>query len=320
MKIVQKKISPNNIYSSFEMGTLKLDERLVFDIFIKKESDYVIIIEAGTLLSQNLYKKLQKQEQLYIKKMDIKKSELTCETLKYYIKHNKHAYKTTINFLYQINAKIFTDYLGSKENKIDLACVETLIKSIIFLIKENKQYLKKSIEYFSNIYELEIHSLHVSIYAINLGSYLNLNDERLLQLGIAGLLHDVGIKKIDDAIFTKETSLCKDETNQVQLHPKYSRDIAIENSISNPDTLLAILQHHENYDGSGYPKGLKEDEISNLASIISISEVFDALTSKRPYREKYSSFEALNIMLKEESMVNKFNKKFLQKFLYYFTS
>ncbi len=201
-----------------------------------------------------------------------------------------------------------------------MSCVQTLVKSIIFLIKENNQYLKNSIEHFSNEYGLEFHSLHVSIYSVNLGDCLNLNDTQLLQLGTASLLHDVGIKKIDNAILAKESCLSQDETNQIRQHSNYSRDIAQINSISDPEILLAILQHHENYDGSGYPNGLKEEEIGDLASILSISEVFDALTSSRPYREKHSSFEALNIMLTEESMVNKFNNAFLKTFLRYFTA
>ena len=320
MKIVQKKVSQNSTYTNLEIETLKLDERLVFNIFIKKENDYVIIIEAGTLLSQNLYQKLQKQERLYVKKEDLKKSELSCKNLKYYVKYNKDFFDSTINILYQINKKTFTDYLDSKENKIDLTCVDELVKSIIFLIKDNENYLKNTIEHFTDRCELDVHSLHVAIYAVNLGNRLNLSDTRLSQLGTAGLLHDIGIKKIDDAIFTKEESLSSNETSQIQLHSAYSGDIAKANALIDPDILQAILQHHENYDGSGYPKGLKEGEISNLASILSISEVFDALTSKRPYREKHSSFEALNIMLKEESMVNKFNKKFLKTFLRYFTT
>ena len=315
---MQKKISQNNAFAILKIETLKVDEPLVFNVFIKKESDYVIIIEAGTLLTADLLYKLQNQERLYVNKRDVNKSELTCESLKHYVKYNKNDPKATVNLLYKINKKIFSDYLGSQENKIDLSCVQALVKSIVFLIKDNNQYLKNTIEHFSNEYGLEFHSLHVSIYAVNLGDCLNLNDTQLLQLGTASLLHDVGIKKIDNAILIKESDLSKDETSKVRLHSNYSGDIAKANSITDPDVLLAILQHHENYDGSGYPKGLKEGEISDLASILSISEVFDALTSSRPYREKHSSFEALNIMLKEESMVNRFNKTFLKKFLRYF--
>ena len=111
MKIVQKKVSQNSTYTNLEIETLKLDERLVFNIFIKKENDYVIIIEAGTLLSQNLYQKLQKQERLYVKKEDLKKSELSCKNLKYYVKYNKDFFDS--NDKPKCNSKFYEELLNN---------------------------------------------------------------------------------------------------------------------------------------------------------------------------------------------------------------
>ena len=75
------------------------------------------------------------------------------------------------------------------------------------------------------------------------------------------------------------------------------------------------MHHHEQYDGSGYPEKLKEEDISVYASILSICDVFDALTSERPHRKQYSSFEAIKMMIKDDSMANKFNHKYLQLLL-----
>ena len=75
------------------------------------------------------------------------------------------------------------------------------------------------------------------------------------------------------------------------------------------------MQHHERQDGNGYPDKLRDDEISEFASIISVCDVFDALTSERPHRKSFTTFEALKMMTKGEDMVHKFDKKFLHIFL-----
>ena len=72
------------------------------------------------------------------------------------------------------------------------------------------------------------------------------------------------------------------------------------------------MQHHERYDGSGYPENLTEKDISEFASILAICDVFDALTNNRPHRKEHSSFEALKMMMKDSSMINKFNQRYLK--------
>jgi len=317
MKILQTGIKRMNLFSSFKVDSLKVGECTVFDIFIKKNDNYTIIIEAGTILSEKLHKKLKAQDKLYISRKDIKKQELSCESLKYYIKHNSHYLEKSLNYLYETNNKLFTEFLDSKENKIDLACVNSIVKSIIFLVKNNEEYLKKTMPHFKNesTLDLDIHSLHVSIYSINIGYALNLDNDKLLALGIAGLLFDLGIKKIDNSIISKESKLGPDELESLHKHTQYSADIIKHNNINNPYIIDAITHHHENLDGSGYPDHIDERHISDFACIISISDVFDALTNSRPYRKEYSSFDAIKMMMKDKSIANKFNYEYLQLFL-----
>jgi HD-GYP domain-containing protein (c-di-GMP phosphodiesterase class II) len=75
------------------------------------------------------------------------------------------------------------------------------------------------------------------------------------------------------------------------------------------------MHHHESHDGTGYPDALLSEEISPFASILSVCDVFEALTNDRPYRKKYSTFNALKIMMKDDEMVNKFNQEYLKSFL-----
>jgi putative nucleotidyltransferase with HDIG domain len=165
--------------------------------------------------------------------------------------------------------------------------------------------------YFINENMLKNHSLHVAIYALTLGHALKFNDEQLLQLGIAALLHDVGFKKIDAAIINKEAPLTPQENKLIQKHSLYSVEIIKQNNIHDPYIIDAVMHHHERYDGTGYPDGRTREEISSFASILAICDVFDALTNNRPHRKHFTSFNALKMMMRDSEMVNGFNQEYL---------
>jgi putative nucleotidyltransferase with HDIG domain len=315
MKVIQKKMNINDYYALLDLKSLCVGDILVFDVFIKKENDYIIIIEAGTKLSQDLYEKLKKQLSLYIFVKDKDKLELTYKNLSCYIKHNKDCLEKRINLIYTINNELFKNYLEDINNKINLDCVNQIVGSLLILIKYDDYILKNTMPYFLNDNNLSNHSLHVAIYAMKLASELKLENEELIKIGIAGLLHDVGVKKVNESFINKSTKLDMVELEEVQKHVEYSVEILKENNIKDICIINAVMQHHEQYDGNGYPEKLTKDKISLFASIIYTCGVFDALTSTRPHRKQYSSFEALKMMLTDKSMDGKFNHNYIKIFL-----
>ncbi len=311
MKIIKTKLDHYHLYTTLDINTLIVGEIIPYNIFIKKNEEYVIIIEAGTLISKEFHAKLQKQEALYIAKVDETKQILSCESLKYYIRHNRDNPKKRVELLYNVTEQLFEIFMSHPENKIHAECVTLIIKSIIYLIKHDANFARNTMPHFINNDALVNHSLHVAIYSLILGSKLQFSDEHLLQLGTAAFLHDVGLKKIDYAVIAKSTQLSEAESKNIQQHPKHSVDIIKQNKIHDPYILDAVMHHHERYDGSGYPNHLTKPKISDFASILAICDVFDALTSARPHRKQYSSFEALKMMMKDSEMVNQFNQKYL---------
>ena len=314
MKVIQTKIT-QTYYNEIDFHSLHIGEILVVNIFIKRNYDYVIIIEAGTLLSQALYNKLTKQEKLYITKKDAKKKELNSHTLYTHMNYNKHNLEKSLDLLYQVNNKTFNDFFNSKEQTIDIVAIGEVVKSIILFIQSNKHLMKEIISHFVDSDEVAEHCLHVAIYSINLGHSLEFTNKQLMQLGTAALLHDIGHKKINETIRHKDSQLNISELEEMRMHSKYSAEIAKINHIADHIILDAILHHHEYQDGTGYPHGLNVKTISIFASILCISDIFDALTNKRTYREKHSTFDALSTMMKDENMKYKFNQKYVKVFL-----
>ncbi len=128
------------------------------------------------------------------------------------------------------------------------------------------------------------HSDRVSKYSMLLGKYLNLSNKDLKILEIGGLFHDIGKIGIPNYILLKTSKLTKDEYSQIKNHPLIGAHI-LSNSSNFKDIIPIVKYHHERYDGLGYPCKLEGRNIPFLARITSISDAFDAMTSKRIYRD-----------------------------------
>ncbi|MHC1700546.1 MAG: HD-GYP domain-containing protein [Humidesulfovibrio sp.] len=140
------------------------------------------------------------------------------------------------------------------------------------------------------------HSINVSILAVLLGKHLGLDKPSLLKLGLAGLFHDLGKARIPLSLLNKPGKLNESEFQAVKEHPLEGYKILRRQQDVSPEVLRAVLEHHERHDGSGYPIGLKGAAIAGFSRIIAVVDVYDALTSKRVYKEAMPPAKALSMM------------------------
>lgn len=131
------------------------------------------------------------------------------------------------------------------------------------------------------------HSDRVSEFSVLLGKHLGVSDEQLEVLRIGGLFHDVGKIGIPDTILLKNGKLTDEEYNEIKKHPKIGVDI-IGDSEMFKDIIPFVKYHHERYDGKGYPEGLIGENIPYIARIAAVADSFDAMTSRRVYRDSLS--------------------------------
>ena len=141
------------------------------------------------------------------------------------------------------------------------------------------------------------HSVNVAITCCLMGIARGFNDTDLYDLCVAALLHDLGKLHIPDDIINKPGKLTKDEYEIVKTHPVISYNLVKDNPAIAMESKTAILFHHENVDGSGYPKGVGKVEMTHFTNILHVADVFDALTASRPYKEPYSPFEACEYLM-----------------------
>lgn len=136
--------------------------------------------------------------------------------------------------------------------------------------------------------------------AIKTGEYFDFDKESLFQLAIAAKFHDIGKIGIPDRILFNPGKLTVEEYSEMKAHSAIGANIVKKLDIPNADNIAEIiLHHHEHFDGSGYPNGLRGKEISLSSRIIRVIDVFDALCSHRLYRKPTSSEKALTIMANE---------------------
>ena len=139
------------------------------------------------------------------------------------------------------------------------------------------------------------HCERVAEYALMIASELNLKEETIKAIRHGSWLHDCGKIGVPEDILNKNGSLDPDEFEVIKNHPKWGADVARKAAMS--ELIIKIIHfHHERYDGSGYPAGLKADEIPFEVRIVTVADVYDALTTDRPYRDKYSIDKAMGIM------------------------
>ena len=173
-----------------------------------------------------------------------------------------------MNEIKEINEKLSNTY-----EKLEQAYLDS-IKTLRYTIEAKDMYTRG-------------HSDRVAAYSVLIGKKLGLSDEDLHTLEIGGLFHDIGKIGVPDSVLLKESRLTDEEYSQIKQHPNIGVHILSNASIFD-DILPIVEHHHEKYDGTGYPGRLAGNDIPYLARIATIADSFDAMASKRAYRDSLS--------------------------------
>jgi PAS domain S-box-containing protein len=195
-----------------------------------------------------------------------------------------------VRFL-KIIRDMLSNYWIKEENQIEIQNGYEQLENI----------LKSTVHALSSIVEIRDpytagHQTRVSKLAVAIGEKMKLSKEQLLIIHVASLLHDIGKIKVPSELLTKPGKLSENEFNLIMEHPQIGYDILKEIPFGHPIAEV-VLQHHEKLDGSGYPKGLRGDEIFLESKIIAVADVVEAMSSHRPYRPSLG----LEVALKEIS-------------------
>jgi putative nucleotidyltransferase with HDIG domain len=158
-------------------------------------------------------------------------------------------------------------------------------------VRININYLKDANEYTHH------HSLSVAVMSVAIAHRAGFSKSELIQVAKCALLHDIGKINVPKRIVNKASGLSEQEFAVVKVHSSDGYRLLSRKGIGNEEIWVSVMHHHEKYDGTGYPRGLAGEEIPYISRIISVADVYDALTSYRPYRKPMQPVEALEYVM-----------------------
>ncbi|MGM0508336.1 MAG: HD-GYP domain-containing protein [Fusobacteriota bacterium] len=279
-----------------------------------------ILIEQGQEITHHGLKELK----LYFKqnKGDIKIKAIS---------DKKHIFKIDgkVTYLPSKSSKYVKDAISAKTQQEALTVVDNVIKNVRMGEDINSEDIKKAVggiisdmmgneDAVINLLDIKkfddytyTHSVNVATISLMIGKELEISKDQLFKLGEGALLHDLGKIKVEEEILKKPGRLTEDEFEIIKKHPVYTYQILKEKKNIAEISKYIALQHHEKFDGMGYPLGLKSEKINYFAKIVAIADVYDALTSRRPYKDPMTPYKAMKIII--EGSGTHFDPELLEK-------
>ena len=218
--------------------------------------------------------------------------------------------------LYFNSVKILDNvYKNVRDNEpVDNEGVDRVIDDLIPAIKDRKDEMI-SFLILSGHGEAPLaeSSINTTIISVFIAQAFKMTSHRINQLAFGALLHDIGMMKIPEQLLQKTGKLTDNELKVIRTHPIYSHKI-ITKTLRYPEEIGNIaLQHHERWDGNGYPNKLKGEEINLQARIVSVADAFEAMVSVRPYRNSMIGYKAMRQLLNDNS--RRFDSRVLKTFI-----
>jgi len=302
-------------YFPIYLECLRVDEVLDFDLYIERAREYVLYRSAAqpftektrvSLLENNIKKLFVSSfdRPSYQTYLEANLPELTRDTS---IRETVRAGLVYESALYLIKDLFSKPTLGDNIKRS-----QELVESTVGFVLTSQTAFASLLEIMAYDYTTYTHSINVCALSLALALHVGITNPRDLQiLGAGALLHDIGKTRIPESILNKLEPLTPDEMFVIQRHPRWGCDLARQTDLLEEESYFPIIQHHEREDGSGYPNGIGGKQIHLYGKITAIADVFDAMTTRRPYRPAVDAYPALRLMFEQ---MGEFDSELLNAF------
>ena len=216
--------------------------------------------------------------------------------------------------LYATSTELANQILSTPPNALQIDRTANMSRATVQLILNDNDAFSQLFETFNHDFYTATHMVNVCGLAISLGQKMGLAEANVLQkIGTGAMLHDIGKQFIPPEILNAPGSLTHEQFDIVKNHVKLGYDHLLKVGNLSEEALAVVFEHHERMDGSGYPQGLKHDQISPLGRLAGIVDSFDAMISMRPYRDiRFSAADALQMI--EDEAPEKFDLDIVRAF------
>jgi len=291
-------------YKSIDKRLITEGHKLDFSVYEPNETktQMSLFLQSESVVDGNNKVKLREIEMLYIVDEEYEKYKLYAQRHLNNIANNKDIpFSDKADIVYAKASEVMDELFHNPDALGNMEKSQAIVDGFVSLVLQDEATLESIMKIAAHDYYTHTHSINVSIYTLSLAKFIGLKDKDLEDIGMSSMMHDLGKSRVDWEIINKNGKLTDSEFEHMKKHPASGYEIAVKMGITDKRILAGIRSHHEKMDGLGYPDGLKDKQISLFPRIIAVCDVFDALTTKRSYKDAMTSFEAISIMKKQMS-------------------
>ncbi len=291
-------------YIAIRLSSLCLDTLTDFDLYFRPAASRPLVLyrEKGLPFNEECHQRLTANaiEQLFIKAEDGQQYRRYVEEhLGTILADPQLKTDEKSSILYASAQGLIKDVLDDPRSGDLFSRTGNMVSNTVNFVFGQKDAFESLLKVTSYDYYTYTHCVNVFMFSIALSQSLGYSADNVQALGNGALLHDVGKCMIDPDIVNCRGKLSPEQWNVMRLHPVHGHTLLKHQGVRNSIVLDVTRHHHEKMTGGGYPDGLSASEISNEARIVTIADIFDALTTRRSYKAALGSFSALKMMREE---------------------
>jgi len=292
-------------YLPIQIQSLRVDSVLDFDLYFRTKDDTepVLYRERHLPFAEQVRARLAEsgvttllirddQERDYYRYMEDNVQQLPAD--------DSISVEERTEILYGASTNMVREFFEDPQAADLVRRTETLVGATVDFWRTQNKTLGAFLKTVAFDYRTYTHSVNVAMYTLTLAQRAGESDPNALRdLAFAGFLHDIGKSRIPDTVLNKSGALSDDEWTIMKNHPVWGREILQAHGVDSPVVLAVTLSHHEKLDGSGYPHGISGDLLPRHVRMTTIADIFDALTTRRAYKDARDTFSVLQLMKKE---------------------
>lgn len=293
------------VYLPINLEAVRVDTVPDFDLYFRPGHDkpFVLYCEKKSRFTNDARRRLatHRIEQLYIKKADAAEyHRYLADNIQDILSDKRLSLREKSSILYDSAQAVVEVVLANPSSREHVRRGKNIVGNTVDFMTDEEFKLEHLLRTISCDAYLYTHSVNVVAYSVALAMRAGHHDKPILrEIANGALMHDVGKSKVDPEILNKPGGLTTAEWEEIQQVPRLGYDMMRASDCLGEIALDIVLHHQEKLDGSGYPDALKGDQISEYVRIVTIADVFDALTSDRFHQSPRGTFEALQVMQRE---------------------
>jgi HD-GYP domain-containing protein (c-di-GMP phosphodiesterase class II) len=308
-------------YHPIDINILDKNADLAFNIFSKvqgsDEDSYVLYASKEARYRDKVRELLQSSElmeELFIHEEDLMLYfEQATDSMRDYVVNSNATPEKKMEKVYDLSRDITHQFFEANSSPEIIRGSDQVVDLMEKCLSDNKLGFHGLSRIMEKDYYTYTHSINVGLYCMSFALKIGMPADEVHELGLGGMLHDVGKSKLPQEIINKKGALTEEEFQVIKNHTASGMDVIVGLGCYGDKVTQMVGQHHEKYNGEGYHQGLAGEDIALFARICKLTDVYDALTTRRSYKKSLKTIEALTIM--KSQMGHEFDPKLLNVFI-----